>query len=179
MGRNSRTAADPKKAVRMAQVGVELAETSMVFAEMATAAQQTITYRLVRMAGIMADPKTMHDPEFRRMGQEKLVAASQAVFALGEGWREVLDGVWSWAGIQATAWEQLAMTVATARDPGALIEAQSRFLDRSLTAAEEASAHMAVGVSRLAGLGLAPIHKATRANARRLSREARLPALLG
>lgn len=179
MARSKTAVTDPRTMARTAQVGAELAETSLVFAEMAAAAQTTIALRVIRMGGILSDPKTVNDPEFRRMGNEKVVAASQAAFALAEGCQVVADGVWTWASMQAKAWEKMTMDLTLARDPAKMLEAQSRFIEQSLDAAEQACSHIAVASSRLAGLGLAPIHKATRANARRLSREAKLPALLG
>ena len=180
MARSMDAVADaPRKLVRMAEVGTELGTTAVTFAEMSAAAQTTVALRLLRFAGTLTDPQKLGDPEFQRMGQEKLVAATQAAFAVAEGWRVVQDGVWDWAGIQATAFERAVVDMATAPHPGAAAVALSRFTDRSLDAAETAATRFAIATSRLAGLGLAPIHRATRANARRLSREARLPALLG
>ena len=163
-----------RTALRMAEVGAELATTAVTFVEMSAAAQTTIALRMLRLGETLANPARLADPEFRRMGQEKVVATSQAAFALAEGVRVVQDGLWDWAAIQATAWERLGMELATARDPMVFPTAVSRFTDRSLDAAETAASHVAMATSRLAGLGLAPLHRATRANARRLTGQARL-----
>lgn len=157
---------------RSAEVGAELTATATVFTEMAFAAQQTIAMRLTRLAGAVTDPAALADPEFRRMGWEKLEAAAAAGTALAEGMRVVGEGLWDWSARQTAATEEATIRLMFARHPGEVAVAQNRYAEATLNAAETAAARLALATSRLAGLGLGPYHKAASANARRLSRAA-------
>lgn len=165
--------------MRTAQIAAELAATMMVLGETALAAQQTIALRLARMAQAGNNPSALLDPEFRLMGWEKLEAARAAGFAMAEGWGAIHEGFWNWSGRQCAAAQEAALATAAARGPQDLMEAQKDFAEASLDAAEAAVSRLALAADRIAKAGLAPYHKATRSNARRLSREAKLPLLLG
>ncbi|MFC7334062.1 hypothetical protein [Rhodocista pekingensis] len=165
--------------MRTAQIAAELTTTAMVLGETALAAQQTVALRLTRLAQAAAEPSRLMDPEFRLMGWEKLEAASAAGFAMVEGWGAVHEAFWHWSGRQCAAAQEATLAAATARGAPDLMQAQQRFAEASLDAAEAAVARLTLATDRIARLGLAPYHKATRSNARRLSREAKLPVLLG
>ncbi len=157
---------------RGTEVGAELTATATVFGEMALAAQQTIALRLAMLAEAVTDPATLADPEFRRMGWEKLEAAAAAGTAMAEGFRVVRDGFWDWSAKQTAANEEAALRLIFARHPGEVATAQNRYAEATLDAAEIAASRLALATSRLAKLGLGPYHKAASANAKRLSRAA-------
>lgn len=164
---------------RAAQVWGELAATALVLGETAWAAQVVVSLRMTRLAGVLADPKTAGDPEFRTMVWEKLQAATNANLAMAEGVRVVHDGLWDWGSRQWEAAEEAWLKLLFTTDATKAADIQTRFAEASLNAAETACNHMFLAASRLGGLGLAPIHKAASANAKRLAREARLPLLAG
>ncbi|WP_114395214.1 hypothetical protein [Oleisolibacter albus] len=172
----------PRKAdlgSRAAEVGTELAATAAVLAETGWAAQTVVFHRLTRLAGILTDPATANDPEFRTMVWEKMQAATKACLAVMEGMRVVQEAGWDWTGHQWDATEKTLFSLCFATSPEQWMRLQVRYAEASLDAAETACARMTVAASRLGGLGLRPIHKVARANARRLTREAGLPLLLG
>lgn len=158
---------------RSAEVAAELTAAAAVFGEMTFAAQQTIALRLARLTEAAIDPAALADPEFRRMGWEKLEAAAAAGTAIAEGLQVVRDGFWDWTTRQTAATEEAMLTLMFARHPRDVARAQHRYAEASLDAAETAAARLAIATGRLAGLGLGPYHKAASANARRLAAENR------
>lgn len=155
-------------AARGAEVAAELAATTMVLGETLWAAQQTIGLRAVRLAAAGFDPVRLRDPEFSTMIWEKLDAALEAQNALVAGlW--TLSDVWlEWLAQQVTATAQAGLDMAAPPDPIRYGGVASDYVETSLNAAEIACGRIALEASRLGGRGLAPYHRATNENARRL-----------
>jgi hypothetical protein len=131
----------------------------------AIAAATTIGYRTAMLAAVR-DAAELHDPEFVRMGTEKVEAAAAA------GAEMVLAGPllpfwileWGWSAGQHT---QAALVEAMfCRSPGELAVLQQRWAGQ-MASANEKFAETLLGV---AAAGLRPIPPAPAANARRLGR---------
>lgn len=167
-GTEMKRQAPPPLGARGAEVTAELATTAMVLGETLWAAQQTIWLRAMRLAAAGYDPTRLDDPEFTTMIWEKLDAALEAQRALAVGLWAVSDAWLEWLAQQVTAQAQAGMALATPPDPIRYGGAASDFVETSLNAAEIACGRMALEASRLGGRGLAPYHRATNENARRL-----------
>lgn len=155
-------------AARSAEVAAELAATSLVLGETLWAAQQTIGLRALRLAAAGFDPARLDDPEFTTMVWEKLDAAMQAQHALASGLLALSDVWLEWLAQQGAATAQACTELAAPPDPIRYGGAASDYVETSLNAAEIACGRMALEASRLGGRGLAPYHRATNENARRL-----------
>lgn len=155
-------------AARGAEIAAELTATAMVLGETLWAAQQTIGLRAVRLAAAGLVPSRRQDPEFSKMVWEKLDAALEAQLALASGLLALPD-VWvEWLAQQMRAGAQACADMATPPDPIRYGGAASDYVETSLSATETACGRLALEASRLGGRGLAPYHRATNENARRL-----------
>lgn len=152
-------------ATRLLGMAGALAQTGVKSGEMAAAAAQTIGYRTAMMAAAMGDPRKLANPEFVRMGAEKVEAAAEAVQEIAEGVVE-LQHAWMafWSG-QA----RLAAGFMGGPSPCSAME----LFQESMDAGINAGLRFAESAADLAGAGLGPIHRKTRANAKRLARKAR------
>ena len=159
-------------AARGAEVAAELAATTMVLGETLWAAQQTIGLRAVRLAAAGFDPERLRDPEFTTMVWEKLDAALEAQNALVAGLWSLSDVWLEWLAQQVRATAQASLEMAAPPDPIRYGGVASDYVETSLNAAEIACGRMALEASRLGGRGLAPYHRATNENARRLMQAA-------
>jgi len=159
-------------AVRGAEVAAELATTTVVLGETLWAAQQTICLRVVRLAAAGYDPARLKDPEFTQMVWEKLDAATEAQQSLAAGLWSLSDVWLEWMSQQVSAHALAVSALVAPPDPIRYGGAASDFVETSLNAAEIACGRMALEATRLGGRGLAPYHRATNQNARRLLRAA-------
>jgi hypothetical protein len=155
-------------ASRSAEVAAEVASTAIVLGETLWAAQQTIWLRGMRLAAAGYDPTRLNDPEFTTMVWEKLEAAMEAERALAAGLWALNDIGLEWFAQQAMAAARATTTLMTPPDPIRFGGAASDYIETSLSAAEIACGHMALEATRLGGRGLAPYHRATNENAKRL-----------
>jgi hypothetical protein len=157
-------------ATRLAAVVNDLAKTAGKHGEMSVDAARTIGFRTAMIAGTLTDPMSATDPEFLRMGAEKVEAVAEAASAMAIGVAE-LQHAWLalFTGpVQATT---LAMTsLGTCRSPLDLLGVQQRWWEESVTAGMNAGMHFVESAASLAGAGLPAFHRRARANARRLSR---------
>jgi hypothetical protein len=123
------------------------ARSSRHAAELAVAVPFVVAHRLARLAAAGHRPTARDRREFRRMVDEKGPAFAASWLAMwAEGWRLQQQLAWSFA---RTWWAPWLGT--SARGPGA-----DRLVRDSLM--------------RAWGAGLAPLHRAATANARRLGR---------
>ena len=122
------------------------------------------------MAAAMGNPADLANPEFLRMGSEKVEAAVAATQAVAKGIGE-FQHAWM-ALLQGQA--QATMTVLTGlgqcRSPSDLIELQRRTLTETVEAGIHAGLYLVESAAALAGAGLAPAYRTVRANAHRLAR---------
>lgn len=163
----------PPLAVRGAEVAAEIAATGLVMGETLWAAQQTMCLRTIRLAAAGCDPARLKDPEFTTMVWEKMEAALEAQRALTAGMWSLCDIWLEWAAQQTMAQATAGLSMAAPPDPVRYGGAAGDYVETSLNAAEIACGRMALEASRLGGRGLAPYHRATNRNARRLLAGAR------
>lgn len=137
--------------------------------EMLLASAQVIAHRTARMAAAGPNPSARDRSEFLRMGQEKLEAAiecSQAVAT--HGWSHQLASATSlWHSMMQLGFD-LAL-FSTSRSP---LEAWQRQLKLAQRVQAAAAAHddLARSAAAVSHRALAPLHRRTKGNVRRLSR---------
>ena len=157
-------------ATRLAAVVNDLAKTAGKHGELSVAAARTIGFRTAMMAETLTDPLSVTDPEFVRMGAEKVEAVAEATTAMAVGVAE-LQHAWMalFTGpVQATT---LAMTsLGTCRSPLDLVDIQRRWWEESMAAGMNAGMHFVESAASLASAGLPAFHRRASANARRLAR---------
>jgi len=167
-GRRTNGSADT--AARVTAMVSELARTAGKHGEMGLAAARTIGFRTAMLAETLTDPMSITDPEFVRMGAEKVEAVAEATTAMAVGVAE-LQHAWMalFTGpVQATT---LAMTsLGTCRSPMDLVSIQQRWWEESMAAGMNASMHFVESAASLASAGLPAFHRRASANARRLAR---------
>ena len=135
--------------------------------EMLAASAQVIGHRTGRIAAAGARPSARDRREFALMGQEKVEAAAASAAAMGREWLAFGNSAALQAWREALEAGNAALALASSRSVQEWVErhaALARSLGRSATSAGRLSAAGA----EIAGRGLAPIHAAATANARRL-----------
>ncbi len=138
------------------------------------ASSEVIATRSVRLAGAGVSPSPRDRAETTRMVQEKVDASFECASAVGT--LAVEQAVRGAGRFWADLWRlnaDLAMLV-TSRSPA---EVMQRYV-RSIASAAPAVGHAAVGhwaadAVALSAQGLAPLHRRTAANVKRLRRRAR------
>ena len=138
--------------------------------EMLAASAQVIGHRTVLMAAAGAQPSARDQREFVLMVQEKLDASVASATAMGRQWFALGSGIGVQAWRDALEANSAALALASSRSVQESVERQAalaRTLGRSATSASRLSAAGA----KIADRGLAPIHAAATANARRLARK--------
>lgn len=155
---------------RLAAVVGELAKTAEQQGELGVAAARTIGFRTAMLAGTLTNPLSATDPEFLRMGAEKVEAATEAATALVVGvaglqhaWLSLFTG-------PAKATTRAMVGLSTCRSPVDLLGVQQRWLEDSLAAGVSAGMNIVEQTASLAGAGLPAFHRRASANARRLAR---------
>lgn len=155
---------------RLNAVVDELSRTAGKHGELGVAAVRTIGFRTAMLAETLNDPMSITDPEFVRMGAEKMEAVAEATTAMAVGMAE-LQHAWMalFTGpVQATT---LAMTsIGACRSPMDLVSIQQRWWEESVNAGMNASMHFMESAASLAGAGLPAFHRRASANARRLAK---------
>lgn len=173
MARHSRhrPAKTRRNAVRLLKVGAALARTAERTTEMGVAAAQTIGIRTGMLMRAAGDPVAMADPEFTLMVREKVEAAMESSLAMGAN-LSALQAAWtSWLSSQAAIATYAMSGLAQCRSPLDIAMVQSRALDALQSAGTAAGARLAEAAIGVTGAGLAPVHKAASANAKRLARQ--------
>ncbi|HYD31203.1 MAG TPA: phasin family protein [Azospirillaceae bacterium] len=148
----------------------DLAKTAGKHGELSVAAARTIGFRTAMMAETLTDPLSVTDPEFMRMGAEKVEAVAEATTAMAVGVAE-LQHAWMALFTGPVQAATLAMAgVGTCRSPFDLVDVQRRWWEESLSAGMNAGMHFVESAASLAGAGLPAFHRRASANARRLAR---------
>jgi hypothetical protein len=145
------------------------AEVAMKTGEMMLASAQVIGHRTGRMASAGASPSLRDRREFSRMGMEKVEAASESAWAMGQH----LSAMNAQLGLQA--WKDLCdagsawMSLASSKNVSQAVQRQARLVQSVSQSAASASKVSDVA-ARMASRGLKPIHSRATANAKRLGR---------
>lgn len=166
----ARRAGTTDPTARLAAVVGELAKTAEQQGELGVAAARTIGFRTAMLAGTLTDPLSATDPEFLRMGAEKVEAAAEAATALAVGvaglqhaWLSLFTGP-----VRATT--HAMASLGACRSPIDLLGVQQRWWEESVSAGISAGMHIVEQTASLAGAGLPAFHRRASANARRLAR---------
>jgi hypothetical protein len=135
--------------------------------EMLLASGQVIGHRTKRIAAAGHSPGLRDRREFTLMGLEKLEAAGESWWAMGQhlatmNW-QLVARAWQDAMAAGMAW----MAFGNSRTLPQLMQRQFD-LSRSWTQAAQSAGRLSDTTARMAGKGLKPIHARATANARRL-----------
>lgn len=147
-----------------------LMRTATLQGELGVAAARTIGYRTAMMAGALHDPRALTDPEFVRMGAEKVEAAAESATALAVGIADLQE---AWIALMTGPVQAAALAlggIGVCRTPMDLMDLQRRWVQDSVTAGMAAGMRFAESAAALGGAALAPMHRKASANARRLER---------
>ncbi|WP_207455706.1 phasin family protein [Azospirillum sp. SYSU D00513] len=157
---------------RMLALAGELARTGVQGGEVGIAAARTITHRTAMMAAAAGDPVAMANPEFVRMGTEKLEAAVEAGQAMAKGMAELGQ---AWTALAAGPLLPGSPAFGRVPTPADWLAWQSRaagaMASGMMMGGMAAGLRLAEAWSAVASAGLAPVHRTVSANARRLGRE--------
>jgi hypothetical protein len=137
--------------------------------EMSMASAQVIAHRTTRMAAAGPIPNASDRQEFRRMGQEKIEAATESARAIAANMTTMNTRFGVRAFNHMMNGTAALMSLVASRSVGQFITRQAKYaetMSRSATMASEFSDSTA----RLARRGLKPIHICATANARRLGK---------
>jgi len=137
--------------------------------EMLVASAQVIGHRTHRMAAAGHSPSLRDRREFARMGLEKVEAASESWWAMGQQMAamnaQLVMRAWQGLVAAGTAW----LVFGSSRTLPQLLQRQIA-LGRSLSQSAHPASHLSHATARVVGHGLKPIHSRATANARRLRR---------
>ncbi|MGQ9366258.1 phasin family protein [Azospirillum sp. ST 5-10] len=159
-----------RAAARLAAMMDDLMRTATLQGELGVAAARTIGYRTAMLAGAMQDPQALVDPEFVRMGAEKVEAAAESATALAAGIADLQD---AWMALLTGPAQAAALAVGgvgACRTPFDLLDVQRRWMEESIASGMAAGLRFAEAAAALGGAALAPMHRRASANARRLER---------
>lgn len=132
--------------------------------DMLTASSEVIEKRLENLRSDTPDQK-----EIALMGQEKLEAAAESFMGMGLYWFDIQRRLGAQTLKTALDIGNDALSLATARTPGAFVAHQAA-LGRSLVAGTAQAAKLSAEAATLTSKGLKPVHKRASANAKRLKK---------
>ncbi len=158
-------------AERLCAVAGHFAKTGLRSGEMGVAAAQTIGYRTAMMAAAMGNPVDFANPEFVRMGSEKVEASVEAFQAVATGLGEFANAWVSMVLKQTQAASQVFGGLSACRSPADFAEVQQRAFTEAVDAGVHASLRFVEAAAALTAAGINPAYRKVRANARRLARE--------
>lgn len=156
-------------AMHLRRAEMEMNRTAHRAREMARDSATTIAVRLAMLARTNGHPLALAHPEFELMGREKVQAFTASAVAVAAGLQDFNEVWWRWRAHQIDAMGQFTASVMSSINPAELLVAETRLMRLSARAAAGAFSRFTRVASRIAGLGLAPIHAVAAANARRLT----------
>jgi len=136
--------------------------------EMLAASAQVISHRTGRIVKAGHTPTLRDRREFTRMGVEKLEAANESAWAMGQHLSTVnaqlAMGAWRDLAAAGAAW----LTLASSKTLPQAIEQQQRLM-QSVSQSADSASRLSELAARLTQHGLKPIHSRATANAKRLA----------
>lgn len=156
---------------RLLAVANELTRTGVKHGEMGVAAAQTIGYRTAMMTAAMNNPIDFMNPEFVRMGSEKVEAMVEATHAVAKGVQEFQHAWMALVQGQLQSTMLVFGGLGKAQSPADLVELQRRSFTEAIEASIHASLYLVESAAALASAGITPAYRTVRANARRLARQ--------
>jgi hypothetical protein len=142
--------------------------TAADFGEMAVAAGRTVGARTALMASAGIDPVAWANPEFQLMGREKWEAGMAARAGMAAGETAAMEAATAWWSAHAAATSRLLGAVVMARSPAAAADALTGWATQAGDINLRTAFAVAEAVGRVVAGGLAPVHRTTMANAKRL-----------
>lgn len=137
--------------------------------EMMVASAQVIGHRTTRMAKAGHTPNLRDRREFARMGLEKVEAAGESAWAMGQHLStantQLAMKAWQDMVAAGTAW----MTLASCRTLPQMMRSQAK-LAQAVTQSAASATKLSEVAARVGKHGLKPIHSRATANAKRLGR---------
>ena len=135
---------------------------------MQVAAAQTIALRTARMAQAVVDPSKVNDPEFTLMVTEKVDAVTQSAAAASHHLADpALHGFRWFSDWMTLCTRAVVETVASPR-PDNVATQMHRFVEGVMLMNAAYSAALFTSAAQMGSAALAPVHKATSGNAKRL-----------
>jgi hypothetical protein len=153
---------------RGAAAAVSAAETLRDLGEMQLAAARTIGLRVPRIAAAMHDPRLLADPELTLMVAEKVEAAAAVATATAPQLAASAAHTARWLNAQAALWSRACGDAASAPSLCGVWNQWQRLAQGVALANAAYGAAMLGAAADLGRVALAPVHKATTGNARRL-----------
>jgi hypothetical protein len=138
--------------------------------ETTMAAGRVVAERMNLGAAAMIDPCNADFAEFAKIIPEKTVAFSAAGMTWLQWSGEIAERIAGFAAGEMAQVAEAAAAIASCRTPAGVIAAQSRFATAWFARALAQSIALGSLTLRTQGAAMAPMHRATTANARRLSR---------
>ena len=137
--------------------------------EMLVASAQVIGHRTQRITAAGHSPSLRDRREFSRMGQEKVEAAGESLWAMGQHMTamnaQLALRAWQDALSAGTAWN----TFTASRTLPQAMQRQAK-LAQSVAKSAKSASGLSDATARMATQGLKPIHSRATANAKRLGR---------
>ena len=143
------------------------ADFAMKSTEMLISSGQVIGSRVDQMARAGATPSASDRKEFALMGSEKVRAATESGLAMATRLQSMNGNLWLRAWQQWFAGGNALMSLASSKTLGQAVERQGAVY-RNLARSAGTASQLSNATARLAHSGLAPVHRAATANARRL-----------
>jgi hypothetical protein len=143
------------------------ADLAMKTTEMLISSGQVIGTRVDQMARAGATPSARDRKEFALMGSEKVRAATESGLAIAARLQSMNGNLWLRAWQQWFASATAMMSLASSKTMGQAVDRQAAVY-RSMARSAGTASQLSNATARLAHSGLAPVHRAATANARRL-----------
>jgi hypothetical protein len=155
---------------RSLATGTDMARLAETASALAVASGRTIGYRSAMLVKAMGNPVALADPEFHRMGHEKVQAGTEAAHAVAASFGPLHEAWAAWMVAQARMAQALFAGLDWTVPPAERWRRQSRAMERGWAAATVAAVRLGEAAVRTAGAGLKPIHTVASANAERLAK---------
>lgn len=143
------------------------ADFAMKTTEMLISSGQVIGARVDQMARAGATPNARDRKEFARMGSEKVRAATESSLAMAARLQSMNGNLWLRAWQQWFGGATALMSLGASKTWGQAVQRQGAVY-RSMARSADTASQLSNATARLAHSGLAPVHRAATANARRL-----------
>jgi hypothetical protein len=151
-------------------VGAEAVQAAHMAATLPHVSAQTIHARTGMMQAAAGNPLALADPEFSRMGLEKVEAANESISGMGGAFTQmarVSTGYWM---SQMQAGFFTAMRLAGSRTQGAVLSTLAHAQEAAVHDALVAGSQMVKAGQSVVTAGLTPVHRRAAANAKRLTK---------
>lgn len=138
--------------------------------EMMLASAQVIGHRTTRIAQAGPVPSARDQKEFHLMGQEKVEAATESVYAMALPLASLNQEIGMLAFHQTMTAASNMISLATSLTPLQSSQRHAKLINDTVTGSLTAGKKLSDSAAKVAGQGLKPIGSRAKANAKRLGR---------